>query len=64
MQHAVGLPRHAPALMAAFTALGFCAAALVGAFLRITTWSQSWPFRFILAVCAVWDGPGLWGCGS
>ncbi len=30
-----------PARMAALTAEGFLAAALVGAFLRMTTWSQS-----------------------
>lgn len=30
-----------PARMAALTAVGFLAAALVGAFLRMTTWSQS-----------------------
>ena len=52
--------------MAAFTALGFWAAELLGARLRITTGSQSWPpFMFIvwrLASCERWRW--LWRLGG
>lgn len=59
----------APARMAALTAAGFLAAALLGAFLRMTTWSQSW----LPPMCMMpgegrrgrqWGGSGGWQGGG